>query len=118
MNLIAGNIYVYYCAWLDPPHDKIGLCICDQRNWVFWFNSEARFHGIAQLPIAARSHAAIPKDCFLDLAGVKVLSAAEIAVAEDKGPINEALRSLIKGALGSPIKRLPELHRQQALNVL
>lgn len=118
MTLTIGNIYVIHCSWIKPPKPKICLCICDKRNWFFWFNTDRRFHGIGQLPIAANAHRQITHDCFLDLSGVKFASASEVASAADKGAINVGLRNEIKVALSSPIKRLPEAHRLHALAVL
>jgi hypothetical protein len=113
-----GHVYVYYCAWIKPPHDKICLCICHTRHWVFWFNSRAAFHGIAQLPIVPADHpAAITDNCFLDLSGLKALDDREIALANaaPRGQISLAFRAKLLTALANPIKTLPESQRLLAI---
>lgn len=112
--VVRGNIYVYRCRWIDPPHDKIALCICDKRNWFLWFNSKAAFHGQGQLPITPLDHpAAIAKDCFLDLSSVKGSSQEEIAEAVEKnrGHISDDLKKKIIAMLEKPIPVLVEVHR-------
>lgn len=112
--LICGHIYIYRCNWINPPHDKIALCVCDERKWFFWFNSDPRVHGEGQLQVARDCHAAITKDCYLDLGSVKAVSEAELAAARDIGPISDALRADIEAALANPIRVLPEMHRTVA----
>jgi len=118
MILTIGNIYVIYCSWINPPHDKICLCICDARRWFFWFNTKPSFHNIGQFKIQANAHPAISHECFLDLSSIKTASAAEITNSVDRGPISPFLRDIIKAELSTPIKRLPEAHRLHALSVL
>ena len=113
--LVRKNVFVFYCNWIADPHDKIGLCICDARAWCFWFNSAARSHGHGQLAISAGEHSALPKNCFLDLSGVKVLNQTERSAANDRGQISQALATKILMALSTPIKLLPETHRQLAI---
>ena len=118
MPLTTKNVSVYFCRWIDKPHDKIALCFCDQRNFLFWFNSEAAYHGIAQMQVAAGEAPAITKDCFLDLSGAKGISEAEIAAANHRGPISDAFAARISAILSEPVATLPESHRQLALKNL
>jgi hypothetical protein len=119
MSLVATkHVYVYLCRWIKNPHDKIALCICDQRNFFFWFNSTAAFHGEGQLAIKSGEHAAITKDCFLDLSGVKGISPQEIKTVANRGPISPALSKRIVTALSTPIPPLPDAHRQLAITNL
>lgn len=109
------NVYVYFCQWIKNPHDKIALCVCDKKVWCFWFNSEASFHGIAQLPVKVGEHTAITKDCFLDLSEIKGLSDIELQSAKDRGPVSDALKKRIIEMLKQPIKTLPQGQRMLAL---
>jgi hypothetical protein len=118
MNFVIGRVYIIHCTWIVPPHDKICLCVCDQRNWFFWFNSSCAFHNIGQLAVGANCHPAIAHDCFLDLSGVKSVSPQEARTARDRGPIDAALSAQIKAVLSVPIARLPDLQRLHALGVL
>jgi hypothetical protein len=113
--LLVGNVYVYFCRWINPPHDKIALCICASPPLFFWFNSKAAFHGQDQLRVAAREHAAITRDCYLDLSGVKGISDLELRDRKDRGTISDVFRARILAALTQPIKLLPEVHRKLAL---
>jgi hypothetical protein len=115
MTLAAGNVYVYPCRWIQPPHDKIALCICGARNFFFWFNSKSAVHGQGQLRISEKEHSAITKDCYLDLSGVKGISDVELRDIQDRGAISEALRTRILAELANPIGPLVEAHRKLAL---
>lgn len=118
MTLVVGHIYVYPCHWIVPPHDKIGLCLCAERRWFFWFNSKPARHGQGQLAIADGEHAAITKDCHLDLGSVLAASPEEATAAADRGVLSAGLRARIVEALSSPIKVLPEAQRAFALAAL
>ena len=118
MTLENKKVCIYLCRWIKNPHDKIALCVCDQQSFLFWFNSSSAFHGHGQLPISSGEHPAITKDCFLDLSGVKGISAAEASAARDRGAISDALKARILAALSNPIATLPDAHRQLALTNL
>ncbi len=113
------SICLYYCGWINPPHDKIALVICSNRRWVFWFNSRAAFHGIGQLACGPADHpACLTKQCYLDLSGLKEMSEAEVNAAKGRGLITDAFRIRIHEALSQPIRRLPAAHRAVALTNL
>ena len=118
MSLVVGNVYVVFCHWIKPPHDKIAVCLCAQRGWFFWFNSKAAPHAVAQIAIDKGEHPAISKDCFLDLSGVRVFSPNELRAAQDRGPLSAATRAKIAPLLLSPIKLLPDAHRTLAASAL
>lgn len=119
MSINVGFLHVYYCNWIKKPHDKIAICVCRQRRWVFWFNSDAKFHGVGQLPCTPADHpGCITKSCFLDLSGLKEMSEQEIAQAESRGMISDVFRARILGALGEPIRMLPQAHRELVITNL
>jgi hypothetical protein len=119
MSLVAGHVYIYRCAWIEPPHDKIALCICGDRNWVFWFNSKPCFHGQGQLAVGpADCPAALTRNGYLDLSGVKAVSPSEVGAAADRGPISPAFRAKICAALAQPIAPLPPTHKALAIENL
>jgi hypothetical protein len=108
----AGDILVYRCGWINPPHDKIAICIQAQPAWVFWFNTNAQFHGYGQLLCDPTDHpAALTRQCYLDLSGLKVMQPSEIAAALSRGVASPAFRAKIKAALQNPIKTLPDSDR-------
>ena len=114
--LVVGNTYVYYCAWVKSPHDKIGFCVCAARNWVFWFNKAPRSHGIGQMPVAPdefRPVLTIPS--WLDLSSVKAMDDSEIRRAADRGPLPAALRARVMAELGVSNRLLPAAHQAIAL---
>lgn len=117
--LSVSNVYVYFCRWLREPHDKIALCFCNQKNWVFFFNSNPRHHGIAQLAMRPEDHRhALRKECYLDLSQVLEMSAAEVASADDKDLVSDGLLDRIIGALEQPIDTLPAAQQELALQNL
>lgn len=115
MTLAAGRVFRYRCRFTNPPKVKIGLCICPERKWFFWFNTDARSHGIAQLAADVNDCAgALTRACFLDMADVKAVSPAEMETLEDCGAISAEFCARVLEALAGPIKTLPDVHRQLA----
>jgi len=116
MAISNAGVCVYYANWITPPHDKIAICICDQRSWVFWFNSSPRQHGHGQLSCLSADHPiALHRPCILDLSSVKFISPSERAAVQDRGLISPAFRAKILAALANPIKTLPDRHRLLAI---
>jgi hypothetical protein len=113
-----GYVYVIYCSWIKPPHDKISLCIDDKNSWFFWFNSEKKVHGIGQVAAPQACHGAIVKDCFLDISGVKTFSPNDLATARDRGPLVDPFRTTVRDALTAGVSLLPASHRDLALVAL
>jgi hypothetical protein len=114
--LKISNVYVYFCRWVKDPHDKIALYFCNQKNWVFFFNSNPRFHGIAQLEMEPADHPrALTKRCFLDLSQVLAMSPPEVANASDRDPVSDALLDRVIAALEQPINTLSPVHQELAL---
>jgi hypothetical protein len=118
MKLNCGTVYVYYCATLKNPHDKIALCISERASRFFWFNSLPNFHGIAQLPIRAGEHGACSKSCYLDLSTVWTVDPADLVAAKDRGPISASLCARIIPILSAKISMLSDIQREMALRNL
>jgi hypothetical protein len=119
MTLKVANVYVYRCRWIREPHNKIALCFCNQKNWVFFFNSKPVFHGIAQLEVQKEEHPkALTKTCFLDLFEVLSMAAPDIASAQDREPISSALLDRIIAVLEEPVETLAPANQELALNNL
>lgn len=119
MTLACGRAYRYWCRWIDPPHHKRGICICDSRSWFFWFNTDAAFHGVAQMAVTqVEFPAALTKDCFLDLSELLCASPQELAGKDDYGPIPDPLRQRILQALSTPIRTLADANRHLAITNL
>lgn len=118
MIFLCGHVYVYPCSWIKNPHDKISLCVCNENNWFFWFNSTPAFHNHGQLLIQVGDHPAIAKQCYLDLSGIRGASPNELANAKHRGPINQPLLGRILTALEQKIIPLRETHRELALKNL
>ena len=36
------NLYVIYCNYIIPPHDKLCICFCDINSLFFFINSNPR----------------------------------------------------------------------------
>lgn len=118
MPLVVGNLYYIWCSFIQPPHEKISICICDERPLFFWVNTAARHHQIAQIPIAAGETGGIVSDCFIDGSSVKTASPIDLGTARDMGPLARVVCDRLLLALSNPIASLPENHRQKALAAL
>jgi hypothetical protein len=118
VSLVTGHVYSYRCKWITPPHRKIGIVVSVKLSWILWFNSDARFHGIGQMPVARGEHRACPKDCYLDLSAVQRIRLDEEKVAEDEGLISEALRKRLIAELKKPNRMLAPALRTTIINNL
>lgn len=112
MSLVVGNVYSYQCNWIPRPHRKIGIVVSARANWILWFNSEPRVHGVAQMPVAQAEHKACTRDCYLDLSSVQRVRMDEEKVATDEGPISDALGVRLVAELKKPNKMLTEFQRK------
>lgn len=50
-----------FCDYLPEPHDKFSICICPERNWFFWIDSEPPFgrrarEVVLEVPVYWASH--------------------------------------------------------------
>lgn len=115
MNFIIGNIYWITYSFILPPHEKISLCVCADRNLFFWINSLAKPHGVGQLPVAVGLCNALRHDSYIDLSSLKSGSEPELATARDVGEISTALKTLILTELAVPSKLLSDSHRKLVL---
>ena len=111
----AGHIYWITFGFIQPPHEKISLCVCPDRPLFFWISSKAKSHGIGQVGVSAQICSTLKYDSYLDLSGVKTGSEADLASARHVGPISEDLKRLIVASLNIPIKLLPDAYRLLAL---
>src|SRR5215204_6290761 len=116
--MIVGHVYVVRTTLTRPPKNKIVVCVSAEENLFFWFNTEARRHGIGQLLIAAHSHRALSRDCYLDLSRVTTFLPVELQIAEDRGPISQHLAFEIISAIKARIRTLAPRHAALAINNL
>lgn len=110
MNL--GHLYIVTTTLVDPPKDKLVICVCAERNWFVWINTLPRYHGVAQLPLRENDHPALARDCHLDCSRITTFRDVELQQARDRGPISTVLANSIVEFLGnSAPKTLPESQR-------
>lgn len=65
--MTVGDFAVIYTTLARPPKVKLTICICTAPALFLWINTEARHHGVAQMPLAANDYPeALKHDCFLD----------------------------------------------------
>jgi hypothetical protein len=91
----VGGVYVVYTALSRPPKDKIVICVGDGPPLFFWINTEPRFHGIGQMPLAATDHSALTRDCFLDCSRVTTFPVYELRAAQQRDPVSTTLADAI-----------------------
>lgn len=118
MPLAVGGIYYIWCSYLEPPKEKICICICGETPYFFWVNTDPRPHGIAQIPLRAGISNGIMHDSHADLSDLKRASERDLARARDHGIMSDEMRALIVSGLQQPIRTLAEHYRQLALNNL
>lgn len=112
----AGEIYVVRTNLTNPPKDKIVLCICGQADLFFWFNTDPRRHGIGQMAFSGTEHGALSRACYLDCSRVTTFSPQELAAAQARGPVTQAVGAAIKAFLNAtPPRTLPQTHLALAL---
>jgi hypothetical protein len=111
MSLIVGTVYTYDCGWILNPHPKSGIVVSRKASWILWFNSDPRFHGIAQMPIKKGDHKVCVKDCYLDLSAVQIVRAEEAKIAIDEGAISEALLRKLLAGLNQPNRLITKFQR-------
>jgi hypothetical protein len=114
----TGHLYWITFGFIQPPHEKISLCICSERPLFFWINSNPKPHGIGQLQVSVQLCPILRYDSVLDLSGAKTGAEADLNTARHAGPISGDLRALVIGELSNPIRLLPDAHRLLALGNL
>lgn len=115
MVFAIGNLYYIRCSFIVPPHEKISICMCDQKPYFIWVSTKAKFHGIAQVCLPAGITSGILHDSFADLSDLKMASPNDLKTARDFGPISDQARDLILAEYQNPIKMLPEDRRKMIL---
>jgi len=115
VTLIVGHVYSYQCNWITPPHRKMGVVVSSRANWIMWFNSEPRFHRIAQLDVVQGEHPVCTRACYLDLSAVQQVRLDEAKLAVDEGRLSNALLQRILDELRLPNRLLPTFKRQQII---
>jgi hypothetical protein len=114
-----GHVYIVHTTLTRPPKDKITICICAAENLFLWINTEARVHGVGQLPLIAADHAALDRDCYLDCSRVTTLQPYELKNAIHRGPISRGLaQRIIKHLTDEPPRTLVPRYLKLAIENL
>ncbi len=114
-----GSVYVIRTGLTRPPKDKITLCVGISVDLFLWINTSPRPHGVGQIALSAKDHAALTHDCYLDCSRVTTFLPHELATARDRGPISAPLAQRLHQALTeTPPKTLTPQTLQQLLAAL
>ena len=114
--LVRGNVYVIYCNYIRPPHDKICLCFCETDRLFFFVNSRPRMIADAQEIIHQSELAsALTHDSYIDLSGPKTFSAEDVLKAQDRGPLAPAAIQRIRDRLQTGARTLSGRYKALAL---
>ncbi|MBL4805970.1 MAG: hypothetical protein JKY31_01620 [Rhodobacteraceae bacterium] len=98
-----------YCGFLKQPHDKYCICICPERRWFYFINSEPpQFRKARALAISIENYEAVflNRVSYVDTTKVeKNLDTDSIDQAitdQDRhcGAIMPTIRERIRGAVG------------------
>lgn len=114
----AGHIYWITFHYIEPPHEKISLCVCPERPFFFWINTRPKSHGIGQLALTPHQCDQLSHDSFLDLSGFKTGTELDFGTARYGAPMSDGMRAEVLHALSQPIRLLPDSHRNLALGNL
>jgi hypothetical protein len=115
----AGHVYIVRTTLTNPPKDKLTICICGSESLFFWINTEARRHGIGQLPLKSHDHDALSRDCYLDCSRVTTFLRHELKAAKHRGPISRELAArIVEFLMNAPPKTLPPRHLKLAIDNL
>jgi hypothetical protein len=116
--VLARRVYIYRCDWIKPPHPKIFLCVDGAKRWGFFFNSEARRHGIGQIECGPADCAkALTKACYLDASGLKAIDLKEAERATEFDVVSQRLYDILIAELTGGNDLLSDAHRLVVLNV-
>jgi|LakMenE18May11ns_1017448.scaffolds.fasta_scaffold9854580_2 hypothetical protein len=118
MPFLVGNLYYIRCSFIVPPHEKISICVCDETPYFLWVNTNAKFHGIAQVLLPNGVTPGITHDSYADLSELKMASPRDLQTARDFGPITDDAKELILAEYQNPIRTLSEQFRQMVLQNL
>ena len=116
--LEEGCIYIIYCNYINPPHDKICLCFNATDRLFFFVNSRPRLPLDAQEPVSLLEHSALSHDSFIDLSSAKTFSPLEVARAAERGALSAAVVQRVRARLVTGAKTLPPRYRTLALDGL
>jgi hypothetical protein len=79
-----------WCAELNPPHHKLCICICPERHWYYFINSDRPYSRKARevvLEVTSFELHCIQHDSFIDTTVLQKLppEAVTAAVATENG---------------------------------
>jgi hypothetical protein len=111
----AGHIYWITFHYIQPPHEKISVCVCPDRPLFFWINTNPKPHGVGQLLVQPGDCDQLRHESYIDLSGLKTGSEFDLNSARYGAPLSERMRAALLSALAQPIPLLPDVHRNLAL---
>ena len=99
MPLTAGGVLLIYCTYIEPPHDKFCVCVCPDRRWFFFINSEPRKSNVGQVPVLPRDLDCLDHESYIDTTKIVTFTTNELSRAQRKGAINPTIKLKIKMAV-------------------
>jgi len=105
-----GRVYIIRTTLTNPPKAKFAICVCAERGWFVWINSDPREHGHDQLPIEAGCHELVVRDSVIDLSRIVAHPSHEIEDARPFGIISPALRIKVRDFVATGCFVLPKKH--------
>ncbi|MBL4871887.1 MAG: hypothetical protein JKY41_00450 [Rhodobacteraceae bacterium] len=98
-----------YCDDLRTPHDKYCICICPERNWFYFINSEKpEFRKSRELAVSIESYEAVflNRTSYVDTTTIQKFHSDQLNDCKSDndrqcGPLLPAVRARIQVAVGS-----------------
>lgn len=112
--MIAGRVYRIHTTLVDPPKEKIVLCV---GTLFLWFNTDPRRRP-AQLPVKPGEAPGISRNCYLDCGRVTVFPPLELATAKDQGACMPQFLLRVIDEIKNRATTLATLHRRQIAETL
>jgi hypothetical protein len=92
----VGDVCIIRTTMTRPPKDKIVLCCCVADGLFLWINSEARKHGVGQMPLVQTDiPSVLSHDSVLDCSRLTTFLPKELAMARHRASISGGLAGRI-----------------------
>ena len=102
--VVAGDVFLIYCRLINPPKDKFVVCVCPQRRWFFFINSEPWKPPETQIRLTTNDLDFLAHESWLDTSRISCMTEVELNEAlgepgRSKGTLGESVRAKLVNAI-------------------
>lgn len=113
--MITGNVYRIRTTLVDPPKEKIVLCV--GGGLFIWFNTDPR-RMPGQLKVTSAEVPGITRDCYLNCGRVTVFPQRELDRAQDQGACSREFLLRVIDEVENRATTLAPRYRTQVVQAL